>query len=132
MKDDEKKILEILDEYMEEAGSRFQRFMMDRKLNVMERNKDIPYICFPSNWEVKIIYPFAAAFVRFLVRLKDVDMDGVSVYLDVDDSLGYMGEPYWETYPIDGETERFVMNDVKGLLECIEKEFERRKNERNS
>ena len=77
--------------------------------------RTIPSINFPSHWQVQIIPPFRGATVRFMVN------DIVSVYLDRFDNLGFMGEPYWEIYPgINEDPERFLMNDVEGLLEAIE------------
>jgi hypothetical protein len=91
--------------------------------------KEIPYIQFPSHWHVKIMPPFAAAIIRFGVSLTG-EGGCVSVYLDCYGTLGGVaGKPYWEIYPAaDGDTERFQMNDIKGLLEAIEKSL-RKQNE---
>jgi len=74
---------------------------------------EIPAIKFKSEWEVKVIPPFAGAIVRFVVN-------GVSVYLDCYDILGCFGEPYWEIYPYEGDTYRCKMNNVDELLEAIQ------------
>jgi hypothetical protein len=79
-------------------------------------------IKFPSDWGVEMVGPFAGALARFKVNNK------VSVYLDVDDSLGYMGEPYWEIYPDKfGDCSRYFMKEtedlVKGIQEALDEEL---------
>jgi len=80
---------------------------------------EIPYINFPSNWEVKIVPPIGGAIIRFVVKRKDSDKS-VSVYLDCYDRLGYVGEPYWEIYPVKDDTHRCLMNDIEELLNAID------------
>lgn len=83
----------------------------------------LPYINFKSHWNVKVIPPFAGAVIRFLVSYGDRE---VSVYMDGYNILGFyyndddIKEPYWEIYPtLYDDTERFALNDVKGLIEGI-------------
>ena len=78
--------------------------------------KRIPAIKFKGSWEVKVIPPFAGAMARFWI---DEGEAHVSVYLDVDDSLGCVGEPYWEVYPIDGDTFRCFLHETKELIDAI-------------
>jgi len=73
----------------------------------------IPYISFPSNWEVKIIPPNGGAIVRFLVN------PNVSVYLDCYDLLACYGEPYWEIYNGD-DIYRCDINDTETLIAAIQ------------
>lgn len=88
--------------------------------------KEIPYIKFPAHWEVQIIPPFAAAMIRF--RVKHPSGGSISIYLDCHNHLGCGGtdsrgnaRPYWEIYPgKDGDTDRYNMNDIQGLLDGIE------------
>lgn len=87
----------------------------------------IPVISFPSDWKVQITPPYAGAMIRFRVQVNETD--GISVYLDCHDSLGWVGKPYWEAYPIQEDRERFDMEDVDGLTACIQQELERRKRE---
>lgn len=89
-------------------------------------SKEIPYLKFPAQWEVKIMPPFAAAIVRFGV--KTCNGDRVSVYLDCYNHLGcFVADdgtplPYWEVYPAsNGDTARFAMNDTSGLIAEIER-----------
>ena len=79
----------------------------------------MPYIKFPNSWEVKVIPPFGGAVVRF--QVKKPSGDWKSVYLDCYDRLGYMGYPYWEVYPVDGDVRRCEMNDVDELLKLIKR-----------
>lgn len=104
--------------------ARFSRMMLSVKMEeAYEWRKwmgEIPYINFPENFLVLIVPPFGSAVVRFWVRDKNIPDSHVSVYLDCYDELGYMGRPYWEIYPFkDGEPERYLMNDVDGLIEGL-------------
>ena len=78
----------------------------------------IPKLHFAEDWDIKIIPPYLGAMVRFVVTQKDAT---VSVYLDCNQMLGYAdGDPYWEIYPnYDGDTQRFSIEDSKGLLAAI-------------
>lgn len=77
----------------------------------------IPSLDFPQGWHVKIIPPFTGAMVRFQVT---TDQGGwTSVYLDCLDKLGYMGQPYWEVYPHEGDTYRCLMSEVDDLIKAI-------------
>lgn len=79
-----------------------------------------PYLNFPKSWEVKIIAPYPYAEVRFVVRKRGSLNLGISVYLDATDSLGSMGQPYWEIYPYcDGDTRRFLLGEEDKLLRAI-------------
>jgi len=77
----------------------------------------IPFIKFPSDWEVKVIPPFAGAVARFLVKKGNKT---VSVYCDWYERLGFFGAPHWEIYPNKSDdNERFAVDDVAALLEAI-------------
>ncbi len=78
--------------------------------------QEIPYIIFPSDWEVKIVPPFFCAVVRFSVKKGNAL---VSIYLDCYDTLGYYGEPYWEVYPVSGDVSRCAMQDIDSLVREI-------------
>lgn len=81
--------------------------------------EEIPDIKFPSHWNVKIIPPFAAAMIRFLVT-QDGGSRQISIYLDCYDTLGCFDEPYWEIYPHEGDTYRCSMKNTDELLEQIQ------------
>ena len=73
---------------------------------IMEYRKwvgEIPFIKFPSDWEVQIIPPFGGAVARFCVKKGDKQ---VSIYLDCYERLGIFGEPYWEIYPYEDDVFR--------------------------
>lgn len=79
-----------------------------------------PYLRFPSTWEVSIIAPYPYAEVRFLVRRRGSPLRGISVYLDTNDSLGCVGQPYWELYPYcDGDTRRFLLYETDKLIRSL-------------
>lgn len=77
----------------------------------------IPFIQFPADWQIQVIPPFAGAVVRFRVKLPD--RREKSVYLDFFDRLGCCGQPYWEVYPVRGDTERCLLNEIPELLAAI-------------
>ena len=85
---------------------------------------EIPSMNFPEEWNVKIIPPFAGAIARFMVTYKD---RRGSVYLDCYDRIGFFGEPYWEAYPIKGDTFRCKMSDTKLLIKTIKAAFKAKK-----
>ena len=78
--------------------------------------KEIPYIQFPSDWNVQITPPFAGAVVRFRVQKNNAE---VSVYLDCYDRLGCYGSPYWEVYPHEEDVFRCDISDTESLLNAI-------------
>ena len=79
--------------------------------------KEIPFINWPSEWGVKAIPAFAGAIIRY--RVKTPKCEDVSVYLDCYDRLGCMRQPYWEVYPIDGDTFRCFLHETKELIDAI-------------
>jgi len=83
----------------------------------------IPHVAFRPEWDVRAIPPFAGAIIRYLVRHNDLT---VSIYLDAYDFLGAMGAPYWEMLPnINGEFERFLLNETTELVAAVAKSLER-------
>jgi len=96
------------------------RSTLDSKRGFQEASVFIPYIKFPPELEVKLIYPFGGAAARFIARLQDKNKT-VSVYLDINSSLGCMDSMYWEIYPAaDGDIARFIMGDEeKEMFEAI-------------
>ena len=76
----------------------------------------IPFIKFPRDWEVKVIPPFHGAVIRFKIKK---GLTEVSIYLDCYDTLGCVGEPYWELYPYKNDVFRCSMGDVDDLLKAI-------------
>ena len=88
----------------------------DRRMETRERAREIPWLSFPDDWQIKIIPPFGGATIRFRVKRGDKE---VSVYLDFDDHLGSVGKPYWEIYPYADDTRRYNLDDTDGLLSGI-------------
>ena len=80
----------------------------------------VPYLKFPGHWEVRLCPPFGGALVRFAVKNETDEGGFISVYLDVDDSLGCMNEPYWEIYPYAEDILRVYMNDTDQLIKRIQ------------
>ena len=102
------------------------KFAVYKAGELMEYGKwgaEIPYITFPTDWQVKIIPPFGGAVVRFRVRKGDVE---VSVYLDCYDNLGCYGKPYWEVHPHDDDVFRCDMEDTEALLKAISESINQR------
>lgn len=84
-----------------------------------ETARRMPWLSFPPAWEVQVIGPFAGAAARFCVRLKENPETEVSVYADFDESLGRWGGPYWEVYPVDGDTWRSDIDNTSELMATI-------------
>ena len=77
----------------------------------------IPFIQFPPDWQIQVIPPFGGALCRFQVLLPSNKK--ISVYLDWNDSLGCVGEPYWEVYPSLGDARRCLLLEIPELLQLI-------------
>ena len=75
---------------------------------------DTPTLSFPPHWNVQLMPSFGGALTRFLVD------EHVSVYFDIDNSLGHMRGPYWEIYPTEyDETERFMVGEEEQMIAAI-------------
>ena len=88
--------------------------------------KEIPFIKFDNDWQVKVIPPFATAVARFQVQKGE---EFVSLYLDCYDNLGVCGEPYWEVYPHEDDVYRCVMNNTEKLLKAIRESISQQLNQ---
>jgi hypothetical protein len=83
-------------------------------------NNNMPFLTFPSTWEIQPTPQFGDSYWRFKVRRKGSFANPVSVYLDTIDSLGSMGVPYWEIYPYsDGDVRRFYLGEERQLLNAL-------------
>ena len=104
---------------------RINRYQVEDEYEFDKWREEIPYISFPSNWEVKIIPPFCGAIVRFLVKKDDAF---VSIYMDAYNELGIFGypvpEPYWELYPYEDDVYRVALNNTGELLQRISESIE--------
>lgn len=87
--------------------------------------KEIPFIKFDDDWEVKVVPPYRATVARFYIKKRSAL---VSVYLDCYESLGGFGEPYWEVYPHGEDAYRCKMNDTQKLLQAIRESLLEQKN----
>jgi len=109
----------------------------------------IPELEFPPHWKVRIVPPTVGAIVRFRVASPKGD---ISVYMDGYGDLGHYGtreeggkdwvagvlqghelpdtdaEPYWEIYPIEGDTHRCALHATDELIRVIDEEIARQKN----
>lgn len=103
---------------MSDVESRISRYQIESDERWTDWMRSIPSLKFLPEWEVKVIPPFGGAMARFRVSHGD---KSISVYLDVYDCLGCMGEPYWEIYPYEGDTFRCLMNETEELIEAIDK-----------
>lgn len=100
----------------------FISFMLGEVFYWEKWRKEIPFIRFDADWDVRIIPPFNGAIVRFYVKKGE---RSVSVYLDCYDTLGYMQKPYWEIYPFEDDVHRVEMDNVQELTEKIREELNR-------
>lgn len=93
----------------------FDRYDMEKASGW--RDITVPGLSFPPGWIIKVIPPFAGAAARFHVQHRKAS---VSVYLDTTDSLGFVGQPYWEIYPdASGDTDRYMLADAEGLMKAL-------------
>ncbi len=81
--------------------------------------QEIPFIPFKDTWQIQVIPPFGNAIARFKVRSTVNYETSCSIYLDCYDKLGSYGKPYWEIFPVEGDTRRCDMNDVESLVMYI-------------
>lgn len=87
--------------------------------------EQVPWLTLPAGYSFKATFPFAGAAARFRVCKADQPGRSISVYLDTKDVLGCVGEPYWEAYPIKGDTERFLLCEGEQLIAAVVAELER-------
>lgn len=86
--------------------------------------REVPYLKFDADWEIKVLLPFAGAMLRFMVKKQDVE---ISVYLDCFGNLGAVSHPYWEIYPAEnGDCFRCDMSDTDSLINEIRKSINSR------
>ncbi|WP_435018443.1 hypothetical protein TA3x_000417 [Tundrisphaera sp. TA3] len=85
---------------------------------------ELPWLTLPPGYSFKVTFPFSGAAARFRVCRTDQPERIISVYLDTRDVLGYVGQPYWEAYPIAGETARFLLAESEELVAAIVGELE--------
>lgn len=91
-------------------------YKMEQERKWRERSQMVPGLSFDPSWSVRIIPPFAGADARFVVKSGKAE---VSIYLDFDDRLGCVGQPYWEIYPMDGDCARYMIGETTELLDGI-------------
>jgi len=106
---------------MERKEKSLLPFEYDEYMEVDKWINEIPFIKFPSDWEIKVIPPFAGAVIRFMVKKGDAY---VSVYLDCYDFLGCCGQPYWEVYPYNNDVYRCALNETDKLLQAIQESID--------
>lgn len=103
-----------------EAQLRMTRYTIEHHEKWREWIGRIPWIQFPTDWLVQVIPPFGGAIARFRVKLPSGSEK--SIYLDAFGALGYYSKPdtpYWEVYPVNGDTGRCDMDDIPELLRLI-------------
>lgn len=97
--------------------------LMNKYSEMMESSKwrkEITPFKLLKDLQIKVVPPDIMAVTRFLISYKK---KYVSVYLDCYEHLGTFGGPYYEAYPINGDTYRVAMKDVQKLINKIEIEL---------
>jgi hypothetical protein len=114
-----------------DLSSRVRRLDLEREEKWSEWLNKIPSFSFSNKVFVTIIPPFGGALARFRVTLKSDQSVSVSVYLDVNESLGYYdGKPYWEIYPdITNDAQRFDFKDTDGVIKSVMKSLNKQHRE---
>lgn len=108
--------------------TRFERTEIEQEEEWHEWSHDLPFLSFPSEWQIQIIPPFGGAMIRFKIRRDDSPEDRcVSVYFDAYSRLGSMPYPYWEVYPLPSEhmpsgddVRRHAKDETNDLLSTID------------
>jgi hypothetical protein len=102
--------------------NRMDRIIVEKQEDWFKWISSIPYLSFPSDWQVAIIPPFCGAIVRFRVRTEKMPIGhDISVYLDCLDVLGSVGTPYWEVFPVCNEAYRCSLHETDSLVKAIQK-----------
>ena len=102
------------------------RSMVETKEEWRKWCDKIPCLHFDSDWNIKIIPPFAGALIRFIVSKNNKT---VSVYFDGYSKLGYMYDshdkpiPYFEIYPApdSDDVKRYYIDETDEMLNDIKK-----------
>lgn len=116
----------------EAVSKRIERCRVEDKEEWRKWCEEAPWLQFPPDLEVSILPPYGGAMARFMVRFAGGSDESkhVSVYWDVNDSLGFMNKPYWEIYPVKYkapvvgdedvfDTARFRMGDEPQMMVAI-------------
>lgn len=104
--------------FQERIDLAFKRIALEKEQGWDKSNINIPFISFPSDWQIKIMMPTANATIRLVVKLPDGRTK--SVYFDDKNALGSMDKPYFEVYPVERDVERFYADEIEGLLAAIQ------------
>lgn len=116
---------------IKDLSPRVRRFDLEHEEKWTEWLNKIPSFSFSNKVFVTVIPPFGGALARFRVTLKSDQSVSVSVYLDVNESLGfYGGKPYWEIYPdTTNDAQRFGFNDTEEVMKAIMKSLNKQHRE---
>jgi len=95
----------------------------DAEMRQKKYHYDIPPM--PKWVRIRVEWPFAGAAARACFEIEGYPDAYVSTYLDVNDALGVMREPYFEAYPIKGDTFRVVYDEQPILYRRVLKELKR-------
>ena len=111
----------------EAVNEKLKRYHVEAEQDWKGEIVRIPWLHFRSNWQVRIIPPFADAVIRFQVILPSGMLK--SVFMDSRNSLGVwwgadknIPEPYWEVYPYKNDVGRCDLADTIMLMEMIQDE----------
>jgi len=120
----------------EAVEEKLKRYHVEQEQDWKGEIVRIPWLHFRSNWQVRIIPPFADAVIRFQVILPSGMLK--SVFMDSRNSLGvWWGadqntpEPYWEVYPYKNDVGRCDLADTIMLMEMIQDETSGDEDERD-
>lgn len=101
-------------------GNMHKRIDVEVDENWREICDQVPYLSFQPDWKVKVIPPFGGAMARFVIEKNG---KSISVYYDTMDRLGFVGQPYFEAYPINNDAARFGRDEVDEMMKAISEEL---------
>lgn len=85
-------------------------------LKFQEHYNDMPFVRLKEGYAFQVNPSLLGACFRFGIQCIKTNKT-YSIYYDAEDALGYVGEPYYEVYDIQGDALRFL--DIDELIWCI-------------
>lgn len=110
--------------YSGDFKTRLLCYDIDRKMNYMQWCDELPFIQWPSHYQIKVIPPFGAKIIRFKLKANDTPIE-LSIYLDAYNYSGYMPWPYWEIFGgnFEQDVSRCKWDDIEKLKELVNFHF---------
>jgi len=93
-----------------------KRFDVELEENWTNFYNAMDYIELEQGFSFRVTPPIGGALMRFSIFHKESERE-FSVYFDAHNQLGRMDVPYFEVYPVQGDT--FRSTDIKEIMKAI-------------